>query len=365
MNKKNIMFIALILSVFFMPIMVKAYECSYKSEDGKTIAGYDKNNKVFIVKWAGSELNKSLDSLLNHSKNKYKTDKCYNYICIHRKKVKRKSGKSTRTTYEHSYYLGNSQEDFSSASECKILTKEGLTQSQSDKITNKKEIKLTGTLINTRKLNFDVEDKPGNNVVFSFYTYGDNTRGFCVNYDGQSNCSERFSVDGTGKVTSNIKDKNGNNITFEISGGSADYFFKNSSGSNRLDFIENGGTLSIGLNKINSGGESVKKDEIPQINKANNFICSESETITKNGTTRLTFKGLIRKYWGWVCILVPAALLVFISYDFVMAIISNDSDALKKSSNKAFKRTIAGLLILFVPWFVSLVMGWFGLTFCF
>lgn len=114
-----------------------------------------------------------------------------------------------------------------------------------------------------------------------------------------------------------------------------------------------------------SGGESVKKDEIPQINKANNFICSESETITKNGTTRLTFKGLIRKYWGWVCILVPAALLVFISYDFVMAIISNDSDALKKSSNKAFKRTIAGLLILFVPWFVSLVMGWFGLTFCF
>lgn len=112
-------------------------------------------------------------------------------------------------------------------------------------------------------------------------------------------------------------------------------------------------------------GGSVKKDEIPQINKANNFICSESETITKNGTTRLTFKGLIRKYWGWVCILVPAALLVFISYDFVMAIISNDSDALKKSSNKAFKRTIAGLLILFVPWFVSLVMGWFGLTFCF
>ena len=103
------------------------------------------------------------------------------------------------------------------------------------------------------------------------------------------------------------------------------------------------------------------------IKSNNNFICDEGDTLGKkdeNGEDILTFRGLLKKYWSWVLILVPAALLVFISYDFIKSMASNDSDALKKSSTNALKRVIAGLLILLAPWFVQLIMGWFGLTFC-
>lgn len=103
------------------------------------------------------------------------------------------------------------------------------------------------------------------------------------------------------------------------------------------------------------------------IKSNNNFICNEGDTLNKkdkNGNDILTFRGLLKKYWSWVLILVPAALLVFISYDFIKSMASNDSDALKKSSTNALKRVIAGILILLAPWFVELIMGWFGLTFC-
>lgn len=103
------------------------------------------------------------------------------------------------------------------------------------------------------------------------------------------------------------------------------------------------------------------------IKSNNNFICNEGDILNKkdkNGNDILTFRGLLKKYWSWVLILVPAALLVFISYDFIKSMASNDSDALKKSSTNALKRVIAGILILLAPWFVELIMGWFGLTFC-
>ena len=122
-------------------------------------------------------------------------------------------------------------------------------------------------------------------------------------------------------------------------------------------------------NVKNESNNSVKGTSTasPTIGNNNNFICKEGDTLGKkdeNGEDILTFRGLLKKYWSWVLILVPAALLVFISYDFIKSMISNDSDALKKSSTNALKRVIAGLMILLAPWFVQLIMGWFGLTFC-
>ena len=104
------------------------------------------------------------------------------------------------------------------------------------------------------------------------------------------------------------------------------------------------------------------------IKSNNNFICKEGDTLgkkDKNGNDILTFRGLLKKYWSWVTFLVPFALIGFISYDFIRAVTSNDSDAVKKSSSNAFKRVIAAILLLLSPYLVYVIMGWFGLTFCF
>ena len=125
------------------------------------------------------------------------------------------------------------------------------------------------------------------------------------------------------------------------------------------------GATSTGKTNLNSVNGTAEPSAT--IGNNNNFICREGDTLGKkdeNGNDILTFRGLLKKYWSWVLILVPAALLVFISYDFIKSMVSNDSDALKKSSTNALKRVIAGLLILLAPWFVELIMGWFGLTFC-
>lgn len=368
MKEVKLIIISFIFALLVIPMSVNAeeYECSYKNDSGTATAGYNTNgNRVFLITWGSKEVNISMDSLLNHSKNKYKPDKCYNYICVHRKKVKKKSGKSTRTTYEHFYYLGNSQEDFSSSSDCALLSRNGVQQT--DTILKKEEVKLTSTLINTRKLNFDVKDKPGNDVIFTFYTYANNLRSFCVNYASQTKCSNKFAKGSNGSVVSNVKNKSGQAITFQINGNAADDFFEKSAGSDKLDFTESGNIFSIGLNqKYNSvnGTTTVAAS----IKSNNNFICKEGDTLgkkDKNGNDILTFRGLLKKYWSWVTFLVPFALIGFISYDFIRAVTSNDSDAVKKSSSNAFKRVIAAILLLLSPYLVYVIMGWFGLTFCF
>lgn len=74
---------------------------------------------------------------------------------------------------------------------------------------------------------------------------------------------------------------------------------------------------------------------------------------------------LIKKYWKWVMFLVPPLLIVLITLDFVKAMSSGDSDAIKKSSNNAIKRVIAAILLLALPWMLSVIFGWFGLEICF
>lgn len=123
-------------------------------------------------------------------------------------------------------------------------------------------------------------------------------------------------------------------------------------------------------NVKNESNNSVKgtSTALPTIGNNNNFICKEGDTLgkkDKNGNDILTFRGLLKKYWSWVTFLVPFALIGFISYDFIRAVTSNDSDAVKKSSSNAFKRVIAAILLLLLPYLVYVIMGWFGLTFCF
>lgn len=98
------------------------------------------------------------------------------------------------------------------------------------------------------------------------------------------------------------------------------------------------------------------------IKSNNNFLCKEGDY---DAYGKETFRYYIRKYWDWVTVLIPFALIGFISYDFIRALTSNDSDAVKKSSSNSFKRVVAAILLLLLPYLVDVITGWFGLTFCF
>ena len=78
-----------------------------------------------------------------------------------------------------------------------------------------------------------------------------------------------------------------------------------------------------------------------------------------------TLKTLIKKYWKWIIFLAPILLIVMITMDFLKAMTSGDADAIKKSSTNAFKRAIAAIILIMLPWALDVVFDWFGLQICF
>lgn len=76
-------------------------------------------------------------------------------------------------------------------------------------------------------------------------------------------------------------------------------------------------------------------------------------------------KDLIEHYWKWIMFATPILLIVMITLDFIKAMSSGDADAIKKSSNNAIKRVIAGIILLALPWALEVIFGWFGLQICF
>lgn len=74
-----------------------------------------------------------------------------------------------------------------------------------------------------------------------------------------------------------------------------------------------------------------------------------------------SLRDLINKYWKWVVFITPLLLIVMMTIDFLKAMSSGDSDAIKKSSNNAIKRVIAAIILLALPWAITVVFTWFGL----
>ena len=64
-------------------------------------------------------------------------------------------------------------------------------------------------------------------------------------------------------------------------------------------------------------------------------------------------------------IFAPALAILMISVDFFKAITSSDADLLKKAASSALKRTLAFILLLFLPFILNTLFGWFGLEICF
>lgn len=94
---------------------------------------------------------------------------------------------------------------------------------------------------------------------------------------------------------------------------------------------------------------------------------NQKEYDPSNGATtcsNLSVKDLIDEYWRIVVMILPAALILLTSVDFLKAIVSGNDDQIKKSSNAALKRTLAAVVLLMLPYFLSLLLGWFGIELC-
>ena len=78
-----------------------------------------------------------------------------------------------------------------------------------------------------------------------------------------------------------------------------------------------------------------------------------------------TFKDLIHKYWTWIIVLAPILTIIVISIDLLGAIISNDAEKLNKVGKNSIKRMAALVILLFLPYILDIIFGWFNFGFCF
>lgn len=106
--------------------------------------------------------------------------------------------------------------------------------------------------------------------------------------------------------------------------------------------------------KITTTSSLVSEDEAEKIVGTASSMCQEGSGLKK----------FFNMYWKIVAIFAPALLILMTSVDFFQAITSSDADRLKKSANSAFKRALAFVLLLLLPFILNTVFGWFGLSLC-
>lgn len=91
---------------------------------------------------------------------------------------------------------------------------------------------------------------------------------------------------------------------------------------------------------------------------------TSSGTQVSKGVNCDTFLEFINKYWTWIIVLAPILTIVVIAIDLLGAIISSDAEKLKKVGNNSIKRMAALVILLFLPYILDIVFGWFNLDFC-
>ena len=337
------MILLIVVFLFAVPnkISAKNYECYYENEKGTASAGYNtKDKKVFLIKWQGKELNKYVSN--NNSKNNYKPDKCYKYICVYRKKQNNKK----YTSYFHAFYLGDKQEDFTSANDCNIWPLKGLEISANDKIKKKCSNDLSPTTINLNKLNFDIKDEPGvSHLTFTFYSYEDNTRSFCVSYDAKENCSKRFSGSDSGTVKSNVKNKKGDVLSFTIDSEKTDEYFSSCVDNKKIELTEKGNTFVIGVKKSNNSSNSNDDNEYNE-----GTDVSGCEVVPEEVQKWIRISLNFVKYIALVLVVVLGTI------DFIKAAGSGEPDAMKKSGQTFIKRVVAVIILFLLPMIVELIL---------
>ena len=100
--------------------------------------------------------------------------------------------------------------------------------------------------------------------------------------------------------------------------------------------------------------EYIAKSDVEKIVGTNSVICQEGSSL----------KAFFDEYWKIIVMVSPALVILMTSIDFFKAITSSDAERIKKSANDAFKRALAFVLLLFLPFIINTVFGWFGLDLC-
>ena len=240
--------------------------------------------------------------------------------------------------------MGESQEDFASATNCNVWSLQGTEIPASEKIVKKCNNYLTPTIINVNKLNFDIEDAPGvSNLSFTFYTYADNKKSFCINYDQQTNCSAKFTGTESPSVVSNVKNKSGSLLSFTIDSESVEKYFSSCVNAKNFQLKENGNTFIIGMKSSNSNGSNDNYDEGEDV-----YGCDVvPEEIRKWIGISLNFI----KYIALILVIVLGTI------DFIKAAGSGEPDAMKKAGQTFMKRVIAVIILFLLPMIVDLILN--------
>lgn len=132
--------------------------------------------------------------------------------------------------------------------------------------------------------------------------------------------------------------------------------------SNKISEITK--TLNKKISKLELTNEEKKQleDDVKETENKNDDAKKEvKEFEPKEFTcTELdpTLVKVIQKVLLWIRIAVPILLIILVSIDFAQAIVSQDQDAIKKAISKTIKRVIAALAVFFVPFIISLMLGW-------
>lgn len=119
-------------------------------------------------------------------------------------------------------------------------------------------------------------------------------------------------------------------------------------------FAYNDSIYILDDNNTTTTSSYISDDEVKKIVETDNSMCGADSKLRK----------FFNEYWKIIVIVAPALVILMTSIDFFKAITSSDADRIKKSANDAFKRTLAFVLLLFLPFILDTIFGWFGLSLC-
>lgn len=129
---------------------------------------------------------------------------------------------------------------------------------------------------------------------------------------------------------------------------------KNSFDNNSYILANSKTTAKNSTTTSSTTSEYIAKSDVEKIVGTNSAICQEGSSL----------KAFFDQYWKIIVIVSPALVILMTSIDFFKAITSSDAERIKKSANDAFKRALAFVLLLFLPFIINTVFGWFGLDLC-
>lgn len=113
---------------------------------------------------------------------------------------------------------------------------------------------------------------------------------------------------------------------------------------NNVDFVESGYITSFAKNKTDSSA------------------CKDDSAILGNVKCETSVAWLLQRILNYIKILGPSLAIVLSSIDYTKAIVTSDSDSMKKTNKRFINRLVAAVLLFFVPMLTELILGILGIT---